>query len=271
MGLSCVRHHNLIFIKLLNILWALYMCLKTLKTPWSFQVRWCFYVSLRPQIFYFFVSRTRYPYRKTSLQGFHLGRQESYSFSFSVPITKLGLIHCQGQLFDSILCCNVSAIIFVYDYFPGAENLMSRHFNTPPTMNGYSSPFQGGEGPPPGAGARPYSAGKGTGKYCRIGDTFVTNLFCVASNKTSIPTFGSVVYLYHEKFQMNIISKVLQICYGFLQNKLWDTGNGVYDLPDYNVCFVSSIDFRAHGIHGSGKRPALLCDFSLIKETLWYN
>ncbi|XP_067663719.1 PAN2-PAN3 deadenylation complex subunit pan3-like [Haliotis asinina] len=56
-----------------------------------------------------------------------------------------------------------NSIIFVYDYFPGAETLMSRHFNTPPTMNGYSSPFQGGEGPPPGAGARPYSAGKGTG------------------------------------------------------------------------------------------------------------
>ena len=50
----------------------------------------------------------------------------------------------------------ISAMVFVYDYHPASETLMSRHFNNPAVhMNGYSNPYNLD------GSARPYSAGKG--------------------------------------------------------------------------------------------------------------
>ncbi|KAK6172940.1 hypothetical protein SNE40_016494 [Patella caerulea] len=47
-----------------------------------------------------------------------------------------------------------NSIVFVFDYFPASETLMSRHFsNMPAPVNGYSSPFNGDT-----STARPYSA-----------------------------------------------------------------------------------------------------------------
>ena len=34
-----------------------------------------------------------------------------------------------------------TAIVFVYDFLAGAETLMSRHFNSPGSINGYNQPF----------------------------------------------------------------------------------------------------------------------------------
>lgn len=53
-------------------------------------------------------------------------------------------------------------MVFVYDFFPGSETLMSRHFNNPNhQLNGYSSPYNLD------GMARPYSAGKGT-YFCEL-------------------------------------------------------------------------------------------------------
>ena len=57
----------------------------------------------------------------------------------------------------------ISAIVFVYDFFPGAETLLARHFSQASSqINGFSSPFTM-EG-----SARPFSAGKG--KWARSWD-----------------------------------------------------------------------------------------------------
>ncbi|KAL3878580.1 hypothetical protein ACJMK2_030916 [Sinanodonta woodiana] len=48
------------------------------------------------------------------------------------------------------------SIVFVYDFFPGAETLLTRHFNQQvPQMNGHSSSYQLD------SSSRPFSAGKG--------------------------------------------------------------------------------------------------------------
>ena len=55
---------------------------------------------------------------------------------------------------------NVSAIVFVYDFHPGAETAMQQHFSQthhPHNVNGYSNPYNLDGAP------RPYSAGKGKG------------------------------------------------------------------------------------------------------------
>ncbi|KAF0295289.1 PAN2-PAN3 deadenylation complex subunit PAN3 [Amphibalanus amphitrite] len=47
-----------------------------------------------------------------------------------------------------------NAVVMVYDYYPGAETLMARHFSQPPQLNGFADPFQDPSIP------RPYSAQK---------------------------------------------------------------------------------------------------------------
>ncbi|XP_065349432.1 PAN2-PAN3 deadenylation complex subunit PAN3 isoform X1 [Cloeon dipterum] len=47
---------------------------------------------------------------------------------------------------------NDNSIVFVYDYHPGAETLMSKHFSASDQANGFSDPFNGDPGI-----ARPYS------------------------------------------------------------------------------------------------------------------
>ncbi|KAF0298886.1 PAN2-PAN3 deadenylation complex subunit pan3 [Amphibalanus amphitrite] len=47
-----------------------------------------------------------------------------------------------------------NSVVMVYDYYPGAETLMARHFSQPPQLNGFADPFQDPSIP------RPYSAQK---------------------------------------------------------------------------------------------------------------
>ncbi|XP_013412688.1 PAN2-PAN3 deadenylation complex subunit pan3 isoform X1 [Lingula anatina] len=47
------------------------------------------------------------------------------------------------------------SMVFVYDYYPRSETLMSRHFSAPPMLNGYANPYNLD------GAARPFSAGKG--------------------------------------------------------------------------------------------------------------
>ena len=53
---------------------------------------------------------------------------------------------------------SVSAIVFVYDFFPGAETVLLKHFSGPGGMNGYNSSFnmEGGGG---GGSSRSYNSG----------------------------------------------------------------------------------------------------------------
>lgn len=48
-------------------------------------------------------------------------------------------------------------MIFVYDYHPGSETLLSKHFLVPESLNGYSDPFSSDPNAP-----RPYSHTKNT-------------------------------------------------------------------------------------------------------------
>lgn len=59
--------------------------------------------------------------------------------------------------------CSVAAIVFVYDFFPGAETVLLKHFSGPGGMNGFNNSFnmEGGGG----GGSRSYNSGnKGTGR-----------------------------------------------------------------------------------------------------------
>ena len=66
--------------------------------------------------------------------------------------------HCVHLVLIGCTLCS-TAIVFAYDFYPGAETLMQRHFSNrgaQQQMNGFSTPFNAD------AGARSFSAAKRT-------------------------------------------------------------------------------------------------------------